>query len=414
MTAGTKLKLASPVSAPSISDAIARLSSEIEPKLIKWRRDIHQHPELSSQEYRTSSVVADHLQDLGLDVRTGVAETGVVGVLEGSTPGPAVALRADMDALPVIEKTGLPYASKTEGVMHACGHDMHTAILMGTADVLSKMRNQIKGSVKFIFQPAEEGPLEGRDSGAPKMISEGALENPKTDVIFGMHVAPLPTGMVCCRPGNLLASADIFDISIKGKQTHGAMPWAGLDPIVISAQIVLGLQSIISRRTNLTLAPAVISIGMVHGGDTFNIIPEQVRMTGTIRALDANIREEIKGQVKEMAHHIAKSGGCEADVSIREAFPISHNDPDLTQKMIPSFNRVVGDNAIMTIPPITNSDDFSFYQEKIPGLFFFLGATPAGVMSHPLHSPYFAPDENALSLGVKLMSNMAVDYLTLS
>lgn len=192
------------------------------------------------------------------------------------------------------------------------------------------------------------------------------------------------------------------------------MPWAGLDPIVISAQIVLGLQSIISRRTNLTLAPAVISIGMVHGGDTFNIIPEQVRMTGTIRALDANIREEIKGQVKEMAHHIAKSGGCEADVSIREAFPISHNDPDLTQKMIPSFNRVVGDNAIMTIPPITNSDDFSFYQEKIPGLFFFLGATPAGVMSHPLHSPYFAPDENALSLGVKLMSNMAVDYLTLS
>ena len=420
MTTGTKLTLASQVSSPSVLDTketplqinINRLSSEIESKLIKWRREIHQNPELSNREYRTSKFVAEHLKKLGMDVRIGIAKTGVIGVLKGGSPGPVVALRADMDALPMTEMTDLPYASQTKDVMHACGHDIHTAILMGTASVLSKISQQIPGTVKFIFQPSEEGAPEGEEGGARLMIKEGALDNPKPDAIFALHVAQGPFGFVGYRPGNAMASGDIFSIKIKGSQTHGALPWLGIDPIVVASQIVIGLQSIISRQTNLTTTPAVISIGKISGGERFNTIPDKVEIIGTIRVIDQQIRKDIHERLKNTAEYIAKSAGASVEIHIKEIFSVINNDPVLTQRVIPTLQRLFGQDAIIIVPPLTGSDDFCYYQERIPGLYILAGVTPPGSISHPIHSPYFSPDERILQLGVRTMSNMAIDYMT--
>jgi amidohydrolase len=411
--------LSSPTTVPasgvgSLGAEIDRLAAEVEPQVIEWRRDIHKNPELSNREYRTGKLVAEHLQKLGMEVRTGIAKTGVVGVLKGGKPGPVVALRADMDALPVTEQTGLPYASKVNGVMHACGHDTHTAVLMGTAVVLSKIRDQIPGTVKFIFQPAEEGPPEGEEGGAPLMIKEGALENPKPSAIFGLHTAAMPLGLIGYRAGSAMASSDKLNIVVKGSQTHGAMPWAGIDPILVASQIVIGLQSIVSRQTDLTVTPAVISIGTIRGGEKSNIIPAMVEMTGTIRVFDPTIRRAIHEKVKNTAELIAKSAGATAEVKIRQTCAITYNEPALTKLMTPTFQRLIGEKAVVPFPQLTGSEDFSFYQEKIPGLFFFLGTVPPGGKTIPNHSPYFAPDEKMLQLGVRAMSNVAIDYLTLN
>jgi len=397
-----------------LSKEIDRLATQVEPQVIEWRRNIHQNPELSNQEFRTGKLVAEHLKKLGMEVKAGVAKTGVIGILKGTKPGPVVALRADMDALPVTEQTGLPYSSKVIGVMHACGHDMHTATLMGAAMVLSKLKDQLPGTVKFIFQPAEEGLPEGEEGGAPLMIKEGALENPKPNVIFGLHTAPSPLGTIGYRAGSAAASGDELSIVVKGIQTHGANPWLGVDPIVVASQIVIGLQSIVSRQVNLTTTPAVISICQFQGGERSNIIPAQVELKGTIRVFDPKIRKAIHERIKTTAEMIAKSGGATAEVKVREMFAIVYNDPTLTKQMIPTINRLVGEKAVLEFPLSTGSEDFSFYQEKIPGVFFFVGTVPPGGKATYNHTPFFAPDERALSLGVRAMANIAVDYLILN
>jgi amidohydrolase len=390
---------------------IDRLAKEVEAKVIAWRRDIHQHPELSNREFRTGALVARHLKDLGLEVRTGVAKTGVTGLLHGKKKGAVVALRADMDALPVTEMTKAPYASKSDGVMHACGHDCHTAILMGTAEVLSKMREKITGSVKFIFQPAEEGPPEGEEGGAFLMIKEGALKDPIPDAIIGLHVGRFPGRVFFYRSGPFMASGDVLNIVVKGSQTHGAMPWQGVDPIVVAAQIVIGLQSIVSRQTDLTRTPAVISIGKISGGQRFNIIPQQVEMMGTIRVADNNIREEILVKVRKTAQMIAKSAGATAKVTVKRAFAVTFNDPALTAKVVPILQKLVSKEDVVEVPLMTASEDFSFYQEKIPGFFFFMNVKPPNGDVMPLHSPFFDVDEKALITGVRALSHLAVDFL---
>ena len=390
---------------------IDRLAKEVEAKIIAWRRDIHQHPELSNREFRTGALVARHLKDLGLEVRTGVAKTGVTGLLHGKKKGAVIALRADMDALPVTEMTKAPYASKSTGVMHACGHDCHTAILMGTAEVLAKMREKIIGSVKFIFQPAEEGPPEGEEGGAFLMIKEGALKDPMPDAIIGLHVGRFPGRLFFYRSGPFMASGDVLNILVKGSQTHGAMPWQGVDPIVVAAQIIIGLQSIVSRQTDLTRTPAVISIGKISGGQRFNIIPQQVEMMGTIRVADNNIHEEILVKVKKTAQMIAKSAGATAKVTVKRAFAVTFNDPALTAKIVPILQKLVGKEDVVEAPLMTGSEDFSFYQEKIPGFFFFMNVKPPNGDVIPVHSPFFDVDESALITGVRALSHLAVDFL---
>jgi len=394
---------------------IDQLSSQAEPKCVAWRRDIHQYPELSWQEVRTGKLVAEHLQALGLKVKTGVAKTGVVGILRGKKDTPVVALRADMDALPVTEAVDVPFASKVKaqlegkevGVMHACGHDAHTAILMAVAEVLSQMREEIPGTVIFLFQPAEE-----RGEGAAAMIREGALESPKADAIFGLHVqSAIPLGMIGYRPGGFLASSDLLKITIQGKQTHGAYPWMGIDPIVVAAQVILGLQTIVSRQTDLTATAAVISIGSIQGGVRFNIIPDKVEMAGSIRALDSKIQNEIHERIRMTTQMIAESAGAKAEVTIDRLAPVTFNNPDLTAKMIPTLERVVGQGKTLLMRPQTGSEDFSYFQEKIPGLYFFLGITPEGGKVVPLHSPNLYVDEKALMIGIRAMSHLAVDYL---
>jgi len=394
---------------------IDQLSSEVESKCVAWRRDIHQHPELSWQEVRTGKLVAEHLQALGMEVKTGVAKTGIVGILRGKRDAPVVALRADMDALPVTEAVDLPFASKVKapyegkevGVMHACGHDAHTAILMTTAEVLSKIREEIPGTVIFLFQPAEE-----RGEGAVAMIREGALDSPKADAIFGLHVqSAVPLGMIGYRPGGFLASSDLLKISIQGKQTHGAYPWMGIDPVVVAAQVILGLQTIVSRQTDLTATAAVISIGSIQGGVRFNIIPDRVDMTGSIRALDSKIQNEIHERIRKTTQMIAESTGAKAEVTIDRLAPVTFNDPVLTAQMVPTLERVLGKGKSLLMAPQTGSEDFSYFQEKIPGLYFFLGITPEGGKVVPMHSPNLYVDEKALVIGVRAMSHLAVDYL---
>lgn len=403
-----------------LATEIDRLAEHINDKTVAWRRDIHEHPELSNREFRTAALVAEHLRALGMDVRTGVAHTGVVGVLRGALPGPVVALRADMDALPVTEVVDLPFASKERavyngrdvGVMHACGHDNHVAILMATAEVLASLRDRLPGTVVFLFQPAEEGAPEGEEGGAGLMIREGALSDPVPEAIFGLHVGPNPLGVITYRAGGMMAAADGLYIKIVGRQTHGAVPWGGVDPIVVASQVVLGLQTIVSRQTAITEAPAVVTVGSIQGGVRGNIIPDSVVMVGTIRTFDEEMRADIHRRVQATAEHIAASVGAEAVVRISSgSSAVTYNDPTLTQWALPTLVRAAGPEAVHETTPVTTAEDFSLFQREIPGVYFFLGGLPEGRASNPNHSPRFFVDERVLPIGVRAMAGLATDYL---
>jgi amidohydrolase len=415
------LLISLPAFSQQTDEKLERLVQEVTPKVSAWRRDIHQHPELSNREYRTSALVAEHLKRLDMEVRSGIAHTGVVGLLRGGRPGPVVALRADMDALPVTEQLDLPFASKVRttyngkevGVMHACGHDVHTAVLMGVAEVLHRMRDELSGTVKFIFQPAEEGPPTGEEGGAKLMIKEGVLQKPKPEAIFALHAVAAPTGIIGYRSGGILAGADQLHIIVEGRQTHGAVPWAGVDPITVASQIVMGLQMIPSRQLN-SHSPTIISIGSIHGGLKGNIIPDRVKMEGTIRILDPSIREDVHERIRRTANSIAESADAKATVTIEKYAPVTYNDPSLTAKMLPTLRRIAGP-GLLEVPPKTPSEDFSFFQEKIPGLYFLLGVNARGVEAGQAatnHSPLFYVNEEALPIGVRALSALVIDYLS--
>jgi len=403
---------------------VDQMAKEIESKIIEWRRHFHQYPELSNRESKTAAKVADHLKALGMEVQTGIAYTGVVGILKGGKPGPVIALRADMDALPVTERNSLPFASKEvttfngieTGVMHACGHDSHVAILMGVAEILAKNKSEIKGTIKFIFQPAEEGPPAGEEGGADLMVKKGVLENPKVDVIFGMHIQSIsPLGRITYRPAGMMAASDWFSIKVKGVQSHGAAPWMGVDPIVVSAQIINGLQTIVSRQTDLTKEAAVISVGRIQGGVRENIIPEEVMMAGTIRTLDKDMQKKIHEKLILTATKIAESAGATAEVTIDKKTPVTYNDVALTEKMVASLQRAAGEENVVRINAVTGAEDFAYYQEKVPGFFFFVGAMPSDqnldkVPSH--HTPDFMIDERGMLTGLKAMLQVTLDYMS--
>jgi amidohydrolase len=404
---------------------VSQAADKVEPKVIAWRRDIHQHPELGNREVRTAELVAKHLQSLGIEVQTGVAKTGVVGILKGGRPGPVVALRADMDALPVTERVDLPFASKVKtqyngqevGVMHACGHDSHVAILMGVAEVLAPMKKDLKGTVKFIFQPAEEGAPEGEEGGAELMVKEGVLNNPKVDVIFGLHInSQTEVGKITYRPGGSLASVNDMRIVVKGRQAHGAAPWDAVDPIVVSAQIVNNLQTIVSRNLNVTENPGIVTIGSIQGGNRSNIIPEEVVMLGTIRALSTADEKMLIERVNQVVKKTAESAGAIAEVQLPYTthYPVTFNDVALTNTMLPSLQKTAGADKVVLVPARTGAEDFSFFQEKVPGLYFFLGGMPKGqdpknTPSH--HTPDFYIDESGFKLGVNALANLALDYM---
>ena len=399
------------------ADVTAQIDA-VMPKVVEWRRDFHQHPELSNQEFRTAKIVADHLRSLGMEVETEVAHTGVVGTLRGGD-GPVVALRADMDGLPVTELVDLPFASKARGVyqgrevgvMHACGHDNHVAILMGVAEVLAGMGDELPGTVKFIFQPAEEGTPDGSVGGAELMLMEGAFENPRPDVVFGLHVFPFPAGTIATRPGGLMASSDRHQITIKGKQTHGAVPWAGVDPIVTASQVVLGLQTIVSRQLDATLTPSIVTIGRVEGGVRNNIIPESVELEGTIRTFDAETRIDIHKRIRRTATNIAEAAGATADVVIDQGYGVTRNDSNLFRQMSPTLERVAGDRFIEA-SQTTTAEDFSYFANEVPGLFLFLGVAPDDpTLIYPNHSPRFYADERALPVGVEALTSLTLDYM---
>ena len=407
-----------------LGDQLDAAAAAVEAKLIAWRRDFHQHPELGNRETRTAGIVAEHLRALGFDeVRTGVAHTGVVGLLKGARPGPVVALRADMDALPVVEEVDLPFASKQRstwngeavGTMHACGHDCHTAILMAVAEVLAGLRGELRGSVKFIFQPAEEMPPQGEDGGAKMMIEEGALQNPVPQAIFGLHVTSRQnTGFLGYRSGPTMASSDRFSITVQGRQTHGAAPWLGVDPIVTSAQVVLGLQTVVSRGLDISREPAVVTVGMIKGGVRENIIPDNVEMRGTIRTFDEAMRDEVHERVTTLAEAVARGSRAGCKVCIEKNYPVTVNDPALTALMLPTLQRVAGAEQVQNVPKVTGSEDFSYFQRLVPGLFFFVGVTPPGqdpAKAAPNHSPRFAVDENALRLGLRSLLHLSCDFL---
>ena len=416
--------MAGRVFADGIHEAIDEAAAAVEGQVVAWRRDVHEHPELSNREFRTAELVAGHLRDLGLEVTTGISNTGVLGILRGGKPGPVVALRADMDGLPVVEQTGLPYASKVTGtylgkevgVMHACGHDNHVAILMGVASVLSGLRDELPGTVKFIFQPAEEGAPRGEESGAEVMVKEGVLENPDVDAIFALHVFQAATvGAASYRSGGAMASAQSYEIEVIGRQTHGARPWEGVDPIVAGAQIVTALQTIVSRQVDITVSPAVVTVGTFESGMRYNIVPDRASLTGTIRTYDAETREMIHRQVREIATSVGSALGAEVEVTIHRGVPVTYNDPDLTAAMVPTLQRVYGKENVTTGPRQTGAEDFSFFQEKVPGFYFAIGVRPVDVPAEetiPNHSPFFYADEAALVPGVRAMANIAYDYLS--
>lgn len=409
----------------TLQGEIDRRARALEPKLLAWRRDIHQHPELGNMETRTSRLVADHLRKLGMTVRTGVAGTGVVGVLKGGRPGPTVALRADMDGLPVKEEVAVPFASKATGtyqgrtvpVMHACGHDAHVAILMATAEMLAGMKDQLAGEVRFIFQPAEEGPSDfepdgKRFWGAKQMVDEGVMKD--VDAVFGLHVfSRVPAGRLIWRPGPTLASSDLLKITVEGKQTHGAAPWAGVDPIVVGSQIVLGLQTIASRQVEVTKQPSIVTIGQFNGGARNNIIPDRVEMTGTIRAFDEAMQTDIHERIRRTAVNIAESAGAKATVEIVRQYPVTINNEDLTTRMEPTLKRVAGEGNWALQDKITGAEDFSFFDREAPGLYFVLGVTPPDQMEGAAanHSPRFFVHEPALIQGVRALANITVDYM---
>ena len=394
---------------------------EIEEKLIEWRRDFHKNPELSNREYKTAKKIAKHLKEIGLKVETNIAKTGVVAILEGNQPGKVIAIRADIDGLPVTERNDLDFKSEVKttflntetGVMHACGHDTHIAILMATAEVLSKHKDKIKGRIKFIFQPAEEGPPPGEEGGAKLMIKEGVLENPKVEAIFGLHInSQTPVGTIKYKTGGIMASVERFVINVKGKQTHGSQPWSGVDPILISAKIIDGLQTIISREAELTNEAAVITVGKITSGTRFNIIPESSEMIGTVRTLDPRMRKMIEKRMKEMVEGIAEAYGGEASIIFQNNTSITYNDEALTTQILPSLQTAAGKSNVVIMKATTGGEDFSYFQEKVPGVYFFLGGmSPGNKESFPHHTPDFIIDESGLLLGVKAFTQIALDYL---
>lgn len=407
------------------SNNLERSVKDIEQKVIDWRRDIHQNPELGNREFRTATLVAKHLRSLGMEVKTKVGVTGVIGVLKGGLPGPVVALRADMDALPVLERTPVSFASKAttfyEGketaVMHACGHDSHVAILMGVAEILSGMQKELKGTVKFIFQPAEEGAPKGEEGGAELMVKEGALNNPKVDVIFGLHInAQVEVGKITYRPGGMFAGVGDMKITVKGKSSHGAEPWSSLDPIVVSAQIINNLQTIVSRNVNVTKNAAVVTIGAIHGGNRSNIIPEQVEMLGTVRTLSEADEKLVFERIRQIVTKTAEANGTEATLELPYSshYPVTFNNIALTAKMLPSLQKSTGAENVVLVPAETGAEDFSFFANEVPGFYFYVGALPKGKdpeTSAPHHTPEFYLDESGFITGVNAMVNLVVDYM---
>ena len=407
------------------SNNLERNFKDIEQKVIDWRRDIHQNPELGNREFRTATLVAKHLRSLGMEVKTEVGVTGVIGVLKGGLPGPVVALRADMDALPVLERTPISFASKAttfyEGketaVMHACGHDSHVAILMGVAEILSGMQKELKGTVKFIFQPAEEGAPKGEEGGAQLMVKEGALNNPKVDVIFGLHInAQVEVGKITYRPGGMFAGVGDMKITVKGKSSHGAEPWSSVDPIVVSAQIINNLQTIVSRNVNVTKNAAVVTIGAIHGGNRSNIIPEQVEMLGTVRTLSEADEKLVFERIRQIVTKTAEANGTEAilELPYSSHYPVTFNNIALTAKILPSLQKSTGTENVILVPAETGAEDFSFFANEVPGFYFYVGALPKGKdpeASAPHHTPEFYLDESGFITGVNAMVNLVVDYM---
>ncbi|MBL7722974.1 MAG: amidohydrolase [Chitinophagaceae bacterium] len=408
-----------------LKEKMTAAADRIESKCIEWRKDLHMNPELGNREFRTSKIIATHLKSLGIDVKEGVAKTGVVGILKGGKPGPCIALRADMDALPIVEKVNIPFASKQKstyngqevGVMHACGHDTHVAILMSVAEILSGMRNDIKGTVKFIFQPAEEGPPAGEEGGADLMVKEGVMDNPKVDVIFGLHIgSDIEIGRIEYKPGAFMASSDWFSIKVKGKGSHGSQPWKGIDPIQVSAQIIEGLQSIVSRQSELTKAPVVITVGKIHGGVRNNIIPEECVMDGTIRTLDNNMQKEVHEKIKWTAQKIAEASGATAEVSIETKTLVTYNTPELVKKMIPSLEAAAGAGNVRERNWVTGAEDFSYYGTKAPAFFFYLGGMPRGndpKKAPPHHTADFFVDDQGMKTGINAFCQLVIDYMNM-
>ncbi|ATD66431.1 N-acyl-L-amino acid amidohydrolase [Luteimonas chenhongjianii] len=404
---------------------VASAASALQARVVDWRRDFHQHPELGNRETRTAARVAEHLRSLGLEPTTGVAHTGVTAVLKGGRPGPRIALRADMDALPVTEQTGLPFAStatatyrgETTGVMHACGHDAHVAILMGVAEALVGMREQLAGEVLFVFQPAEEGPPDGEDGGASMMLAEGVFRDFRPEAVFGLHVfSTLQAGQLGVRGGPLMAASDRFAIKVTGRQTHGSRPWGGIDPIVAAADLIGSAQSIVSRRTDISALPAVVTFGAIKGGIRYNIIPDSVELVGTIRTFDESVRNDIFADLKNVAAHVAAAHGATVDAQVPDTTgnPVTVNDPALTARLLPSLQAVAGAGNVVETPLNMGAEDFAYYAKEVPAMFFFVGATAAGkdpATAPSNHSPQFDLDESALDLGLRAMLQVSLDYL---
>ncbi len=409
----------------NVTVLIEQKAGAILPKLIEWRRYLHQHPELSNREYKTAEYVAAHLKSLGLEVQTGIAKTGIVAILRGGKPGPVVALRADMDALPVLERVDVPFKStatadylgQTVPVMHACGHDSHVAMLMGTAEVLAGMKKDVPGTVKFFFQPAEEGTPGNEEGGAPLMVKEGAMDNPKVDVVFGMHIeSDIEIGKFEYKPGAFMASSDWFTIKVKGKQSHGSQPWKGIDPIVVSTEIINGLQTIVSRQSELTKAPVVITVGKFHSGVRPNIIPEEAVLEGTIRTLDSKMQQETHERIKKVATTIADAMGATAEVTIETKTLVTYNNPELVKMMVPSLETAAGKDNVKEREWVTGAEDFSFYGEKAPAFFIYIGGMPKGadkMKAPPHHTPDFYIDDSKLDVGVKGFCQLVFDYAAL-
>lgn len=422
---GSAISFSSLAQQQDLRTLVNRKADSLQSKVVAWRRDFHEHPELGNHEVRTGEIIARHLRSLGIVVSEHVATTGVVGVLKGGYPGPVVALRADMDGLPVIERTPVPFASVVKtmymgqevGVMHACGHDSHMAILMGVAQILSGMRKELHGTVKFIFQPAEEGTPPGEKGGAEEMVKEGVMLNPKVDVVFGLHInSAAEVGTLLYRPGGTMAASTDFKMVIKGRSAHGAYPWSSIDPIVVAAEIINNLQTIVSRNLNLTENPAIVTVGSIKGGNRANIIPETVELTGTLRAFTKEDVAMLNERVIQIATKTAEAQGATVQITLpyTTRYPVTYNDPALTAMILPSLLKTAGAENVLLKPPVTGAEDFSFYQEKVPGVYFFLGGMPKGAdpMKAPSHhTPDFYIDESGFSLGVKALCNMTIDYM---
>ncbi len=410
------------LSAQEFNISITQKAEAMQNQLVQWRRHLHQNPELGNREFKTAAYIVEQLKDLGLDIKTGIAKTGVVAILKGGKPGPVIALRADMDALPVKERVNIPYASKDSSmygktkvaVMHACGHDAHVAMLIGTARVLAGMKNEIAGTVKFIFQPAEEGAPEGEEGGAALMVKEGVMDNPKVDVIFGMHIESwIPAGDIQYKTGSFMASADLFTIKVKGKSSHGSQPWLGVDPIAVSAQIIEGLQNIVSRQMDLTKAPVVITVAKINSGVRFNIIPEEAFMEGTLRTLDSKMQQDVQARMKFTAAKIAEASNATAEVNFYNKTLVTYNTPELVEKMLPSLQTAAGKNNVRPMEWVTGAEDFSFYGTKAPAFFFYFGGMPRGndaKNAPPHHTPDFMIDDSRLFVGVKTFCQLVLDY----